>query len=943
MPLQNAPVAKFNRGIVDDRALARVDIERIAISAEIQTNWIPRSLGSMTLRPGLEFLNATRNNGKAKYVPFIFSNTDVALLEMTDLAMRVLVDDKVVQREGVSTTVANGTFTTNLTGWTDADESGAASAHVAGGYLGLTGTRFNAAIRRQKVTVAGPTRGPIGGMMTSPAGKLTFDRKLGAFKAGNLSSGSAPIHGATNVAHGLAISIKRGPVEFKIGTTSGGNEILQTILETGFHSFTFTPIGDFWLEFASRAEAQKLVDSVAIEAGGDMVITTPWKVTDLDAVRYAQSADFIFAAGGKSIRQQIIKRRGIRSWSVVDYAPDDGPFLIQNVTTTTITSNALSGEATLTASRAIFTKYHVGALFRMRSVGQKVTASLTGAGQFSDGIRVVGIDNARIFNITITGSWTATVTLQRSVDDEGSWQDITTYTSNQSAVAYDDTLDNTVTFYRIGVDSGDYTSGTAVVTLDYSGGGISGIVRVHTFTSGTAVVGGVLENHRLGNTTATEQWWEGIWSAAQGFPSALGFYEGRLWWSGLDRIIGTVSDAYLSFDDETVGDSAPISRTLGSGSSDTINWILSLQRMIIGHAGAEVSARSSFLDEPLTVTQFNLKDASTQGSAEINAVKIDSRGLFIQKSKFRLFEMDYEAQKADYESTDMSILVPDIGKPGFVHIAAQRQPDTRIHCVRSNGTVAMLLYLPAEDVRAWINIETGDADGANGVVEDVVVLPGTEEDAVYYVVSRIINGVQKRYLEKWAKESECVGGALTKLADSFAVFDGEKKKTFQVPHLAGETVIVWRDGVCPDNSDGDVQTFTVSAAGEVTIDARGGSVVIGLPYTSAFNSGLLPYAAGLGTVLGQRQQVGSIALLLKDTHHKGIQFGRDATNLDELPQVIEGAAVADDTIHSSLTHDAVAFPGESAPDTRFYLKGEAPRPVTIKAAVIGIVTRDVAP
>jgi hypothetical protein len=943
MALQNAPVAKFNRGIVDERALARVDIERIAISAETQTNWMPRSLGSMTIRPGLEFITATRNNAKAKYIPFIFSNTDVAHLELTDLAMRVLVDEKVVQREGVSTSIANGTFDSNVASWTDNDEAGATSAWVAGGYLGLTGSRFNAAIRRQQVSVAAPTRSRIGGMFPYKGGKLTFDRKLGVFAAGNLSSSAAPINGDTNVPHGLAIVINRGPVEFKIGTTTGGNEILETTLETGRHSFTFTPTGDFHLEFASRAEAQKLVDSVAIEAGGDMVISTPWLGTDLDAVRYTQSADFVFVAGGKDIRQQIIKRRGTRSWSVVDYAPEDGPFLTQNVSTTTITSNALAGDATLTASRNIWTKDHVGALFRMRSVGQKVSAAISGAGNWSDGIRVIGVDNSRIFQITITGSWTATVTLQRSVDDEANWTDVTTYTSNQASVDYDDTLDNTTAFYRIGVDTGDYTSGTATVTLVYSGGGISGIARITAFTSATSVSAAILENHRLGSTTATEQWWEGIWSTDNGFPSAAAFYEGRLWWAGLDRIIGSVSDAYLSFDDETEGDSAPISRTLGSGSSDTINWVLSLQRLIIGHAGAEVSARSSFLDEPLTPTQFNLKDASTQGSATINALKVDNRGLFVQKSKFRLFEMTYAAQDADYASTDMSILVPDIGSPGITHIAVQRQPDTRVHCVRSNGTVALLLYLPAEDVKAWINIETGDADGANGVVEDVVVLPGDEEDKVYYVVSRVINGVQKRYLEKWAKESECVGGALTKLADSFKVYDGPKSLVLEgLEHLEGATVIAWRDGVCPDDASGDVQTFTVTN-GAITLDAVGGSVVVGLPYTSAFLSGLLPYAAGLGTVLGARQQIGSIALLLKDTHHKGIQFGRDADNLDELPQVIDGATVTDDTVHASLTHDAVAFPGESTTDTRFFLKGEAPRPVTIKAAVVGIVTRDVAP
>ena len=73
MTLQNAPIATFNRGIVDTRALARVDIKRIALAAETQTNWMPRTLGSMIFRPGLEYIDSTYSNAEAVHIPFIFS------------------------------------------------------------------------------------------------------------------------------------------------------------------------------------------------------------------------------------------------------------------------------------------------------------------------------------------------------------------------------------------------------------------------------------------------------------------------------------------------------------------------------------------------------------------------------------------------------------------------------------------------------------------------------------------------------------------------------------------------------------------------------------------------------------------------------------------------------------------------------------------------------
>jgi len=44
------------------------------------------------------------------------------------------------------------------------------------------------------------------------------------------------------------------------------------------------------------------------------------------------------------------------------------------------------------------------------------------------------------------------------------------------------------------------------------------------------------------------------------------------------------------------------------------------------------------------------------------------------------------------------------------------------------------------------------------------------EDQVYYVVNRTINGATVRYLEKWAKETDCRGGTLNKQADAFIIF-----------------------------------------------------------------------------------------------------------------------------------------------------------------------------
>src|SRR5690348_3298668 len=98
MPLQNAPLLAFNRGRVSSLALARIDLKRLALSAEVQSNWLPRSLGPMSLRPGLEYIDSTRGDAQAKHIPFVFSSSDTAIIEVTAGVLRVRVDETVIAR-----------------------------------------------------------------------------------------------------------------------------------------------------------------------------------------------------------------------------------------------------------------------------------------------------------------------------------------------------------------------------------------------------------------------------------------------------------------------------------------------------------------------------------------------------------------------------------------------------------------------------------------------------------------------------------------------------------------------------------------------------------------------------------------------------------------------------------------------------------------------------
>ena len=65
------------------------------------------------------------------------------------------------------------------------------------------------------------------------------------------------------------------------------------------------------------------------------------------------------------------------------------------------------------------------------------------------------------FNLSIWGTFVATVTLQRSFDSGTTWLDIATYTApiEDAGFGYGPAI------YRVGVKTGDYTSGTINVRL----------------------------------------------------------------------------------------------------------------------------------------------------------------------------------------------------------------------------------------------------------------------------------------------------------------------------------------------------------------------------------------------------------------------------------------------------------------------------------------------
>jgi hypothetical protein len=971
----NAPLYSLNAGEVSKVALARVDVAKLRMAAACQLNWMPYVVGPMALRPGLAYIGEVNADAPARLVRFVFSKLDTALIELTANKMRVWINEALVSRVAVGTNIGDPWFG-GSGNWSTANTTAGASVTIAGGIA----------------TLSCP---PVGGLaqiqQTITVAQTDWGKE-----------------------HGIRIVVTNGPVTVRAGSSPGASDLIpQTVLDTGTHSLVCTPSGNITLQIESTDARNKTLTSCAIEPAGVLTLQTPWGTADLPNIRYDQQGDIVFVScyGKQQVRlERRGPRPGARGWSIVTYRTGDGPFQSSPGIKANFTPGAYYGNSTLTSDQPWFQPGHAGTLFRLFSNGQFYQTALGNQNAFSPAVRVVGVGTtARNYNWTVSGTYVGQVTLQRSFDGATSgFVDVGTQTSGYTGTVGSATggsgstpdLDNIVAWERIGFKGGNYTSGNATVVSNYAGGGGYAICRVTGYVSPTLVNIEILQP--FATLQATTDWVESDWSNVVGFPSSVAFHEGRLGWFRGDQIWLSASDDFTSFadinsDGTATGGAGAINVTLGSGPVDTISWGLSLTRLQLGREQSIASARSSNFDQAMTGTDIVIRDCSDQGAARLPGIKSGKRGIFVQQSGRRVFELFFNAQEFDYDDRDLTRLNLDIGVPGFIDIDKATQPDKMIFLPRGDGQCAALLYDVKDEVEAWWRLQT------LGVIENVAVLPANGlEDLVYFVVRRTVSGVTRRFIERLAPRTNCVGGAINQQLDCHVTYSGTPTSSIQLAQLPNAAVWVWADGqsigvgttdgsgnlAMPDSQShsnivaglaGTIVSNTAPAAaatltvgtqyngypaevfadigstgepvhiGSVTV--QNGTVALPngqtaltiiacLGYVAPFMSAKLAYAAQLGSALTQKKRIDHLGLVLYDANYQGLQFGQRFDVLDNMPLYEAGQATPAGTTWSEYDEPMIEVPGSWNTDARLCLLAQAPNPVTVGAVVIGLTTHE---
>jgi hypothetical protein len=682
----------------------------------------------------------------------------------------------------------------------------------------------------------------------------------------------------------LHLSVRRNWVDVMLGSGAGDGTLTRSTfgserfrLQPGDHVLSFYPGAAYTLTLERSVEGLAAVENLYTLDAGDLVLSTPYYEEQLGSIRSEQSRSvrwFWHAAVG----WRALVRYTNDSWGFIEWIVDDGPWLAGDSAVLMNVSNLRGIDITLEADRDYFDPLHVGALWELTHAGQRVTKSVTAADEWTDPIRVTGVDDARKFQVLVNGSFTATVTLQRSVGTDYSWADVGTYAVGTHQI--DDGFDNAIMYYRLGVKAGDYTSGTPSLQLIYAAGETTGVMRLTEYVDAQEMKGDVITP--FASIEATRAWQEGAWSPRRGYPAAGALFDGRLWCGAGIALWASTPDGFDSFE---IGenDADAISRLLAVGDGSPLVWIRGAQRLQIG-TNADVAniepallgdpgtiqVRSSALDEPITPTNM-----TARGSAV--------RLVFADASGWRLRRVMYDLETNQFVTEDLNRLNDEIGYlgGGFVDLTASQRPRTRVWAPRADGQVAVLTLIENDAVVGWSRLLF------DGEATAVTATPGVfsfeyDQDFTHLVMERTVDGVLRRQherieAERWRNTADAwhLENALQYAGEAASVFTG-------LDHLLGQDVLVW--GSNEDMAGGaQFGPFTVGVVddeGGIGVDistlAPGLTLtraIIGQEMRTRYMSGKLPYGAQAGSAVGEPKKVDHVTVLFFQTALGGVKIG----------------------------------------------------------------------
>ena len=667
---------------------------------------------------------------------------------------------------------------------------------------------------------------------------------------------TATSHGFSNGDHVIIGSVA-GMVELNGVTGIVANKTTNTfeltdVDGTNINSSAFTT-------YTSGGTASRIVE-----------ITTTYTTAQISEIKVTQSADVMFVThNDHPVRK--IQRTSNTDWTISDVSFINGPYLDENATTTTLTPNGRSGSITLTASGDTFVSTDVGRLVKIYNGYAKITA--------------------------FTSATVVTATVQ--TDELGIAEILPSYASNTISFVEGDPSSTGSSHNDFIRDSNKqfviegFTEGMTITASGASNGANNRDYEIVKVTSDeiTLVPVDDVVNESASNTitlvgklNATDEFSLGAFSETTGFPRACAFYEQRLVFAGTtsqpQSLFFSVAGDFENMT-ESDSDSSAMNYTIGSNQVNRILYLASSRSMIVGTTGGEFVVRASGTDEPITPTNIQIKQQASYGSADIQPVQAGTYTLFVQRAKRKIRELGYVFDTDSFQAVALTILADHVTETGVLELAYQQEPFSIVWGTTTDGRLIGLTYRREEQVVAWHqhklggSFTTGGVTTNHGIVENIAVIPGElNQDNLYMVVKRTINGATRRYVEILSDIDFGTNIQDAIFVDSSLTYSGSSTSSLSgLDHVEGQTVSILEEGAAhPDK--------TVSS-GSIATDRATTKAQVGLGYTSTLRTVRLESGSASGTAQGKIKKIHSVIVRFFRT--VGASVGTSTDNVDTIP------------------------------------------------------------
>lgn len=232
-------------------------------------------------------------------------------------------------------------------------------------------------------------------------------------------------------------------------------------------------------------------------------------------------------------------------------------------------------------------------------------------------------------------------------------------------------------------------------------------------------------------------------------PSVVGYYQQRMAFAASTANPQTVwmsrtGDFHnFGYSDPNKDDDG-IEFVIASRQVNQIRHLVSLRELLAMTSGAEIAITGSS-DSGVTPANVSAVEQSYFGSSDVIPAIYANTALYIQARGGKLSTLAYNYVSDGFQPQDVSVLSSHLLR-GFTiqDQAFALAPNGVLWMARNDGMLLGFTFLPDQQVYGW---SWHDTDGA---VEAVASVPEDDEDALYMVVRRTINGVTKRYIERMA-------------------------------------------------------------------------------------------------------------------------------------------------------------------------------------------------